>query len=157
MPVQIHRHAHKVASQRMTESAVYVLEKMAHGYRRMGRAAGKGFYDYDSETVELWSGLKTFERKARQVSPQDARDRLLFSALLSALAQSDNQGTTPAHGVSVLGKQLPSSKQQAQQAVASMGQSTFAARCADLAARFGGRFAHPEKHHHHEHNHGHGH
>ncbi|NCW81923.1 MAG: hypothetical protein EBV68_08630 [Betaproteobacteria bacterium] len=40
-----HHHAHKVKSKRMAESAVYVLEKMAHGFKRLGRAAGAGFYE----------------------------------------------------------------------------------------------------------------
>ena len=29
----------------MPESAVYVMEKMAHGFRRLGRDAGAGFYE----------------------------------------------------------------------------------------------------------------
>ena len=43
----------------MTEEAIYVLEKMAHGFNRMGRQAGRGFYDYEEgEPPELgyWLG-----------------------------------------------------------------------------------------------------
>src|SRR5690606_17237537 len=45
--VHAHRHDHALDRKagRIPESAVYVLEKMAHGYRRMGRAYGGGFYD----------------------------------------------------------------------------------------------------------------
>ena len=42
----------------MPESAVYVLEKMSHGYKRLGRAWGAGFYDYPADGPKaLWSGL----------------------------------------------------------------------------------------------------
>lgn len=130
----------------MTESAVYVVEKMAHGYKRMGRDAGKGFYDYDSEPIELWSGLKTFERKAKQVSAQDVRDRLLFSALISALSQAQHQGHD--HPNPLLGSRLPVSRSQAQGMVQQMGEAVFADRCTELVTRFGNRFAHPGSHGH---------
>lgn len=67
----------KVVSVRFPESAVYVIEKMAHGFRRTGRASGGGFYDYTaSAEPQLWSGLKVFERGAREVDDASLAERL---------------------------------------------------------------------------------
>ena len=67
----------KVVSVRFPEAAVYVIEKMAHGFRRGGRAAGGGFYDYPAGAEpQLWSGLKVFERGAREVDDASLAERL---------------------------------------------------------------------------------
>jgi hypothetical protein len=70
----------------MPDPAVYVMEKMAHGYRRLGRDAGAGFYEYEDDgSVTLWSGLKAFERRGDKVPEEDVRDRLLFIQALEAV------------------------------------------------------------------------
>jgi 3-hydroxyacyl-CoA dehydrogenase len=67
----------KVVSVRFPEAAVYVIEKMAHGFRRTGRASGGGFYDYTAEAdPKLWSGLKVFERGAREIDDAALAQRL---------------------------------------------------------------------------------
>jgi 3-hydroxyacyl-CoA dehydrogenase len=67
----------KVVSVRFPEAAVYVIEKMAHGFRRGGRAAGGGLYDYPAGAEpQLWSGLKVFERGAREVDDGSLAERL---------------------------------------------------------------------------------
>jgi 3-hydroxyacyl-CoA dehydrogenase len=67
----------KVVSVRFPEPAVYVIEKMAHGFRRTGRASGGGFYDYTGGAEpQLWSGLKVFERGAREVDDASLAERL---------------------------------------------------------------------------------
>lgn len=67
----------KVVSVRFPEPAVYVIEKMAHGFRRTGRASGGGFYDYTAGAEpQLWSGLKVFERGAREVDDTSLAERL---------------------------------------------------------------------------------
>ena len=67
----------KVVSVRFPEAAVYVIEKMAHGFRRTGRASGGGFYDYGAGTEPLlWSGLKVFERGAREIDEASLAERL---------------------------------------------------------------------------------
>jgi len=67
----------KVVSIRFPEPAVYVIEKMAHGFRRTGRASGGGFYDYTASTEpQLWSGLKIFERGAREIDDAALAQRL---------------------------------------------------------------------------------
>ena len=70
----------------MPEPAVYVMEKMAHGFRRMGRDAGAGFYEYEDDgTASLWSGLKAFERRTTKLPVEAIRDRLLFIQALEAV------------------------------------------------------------------------
>jgi 3-hydroxyacyl-CoA dehydrogenase/enoyl-CoA hydratase/3-hydroxybutyryl-CoA epimerase len=67
----------KPVSTRFPQAAVYVIEKMAHGFRRTGRAAGGGFYDYPAEgQPTLWSGLKVFERGARAIDDAEVAARL---------------------------------------------------------------------------------
>lgn len=131
-----HGHAHQAASARLTESAVYVMEKMAHGFQRMGRAAGKGFYDYDFDTPELWSGLKVFERKARKIAQDDIQDRLLYAALICALGQHEGADADAAKS-----GQIPANQAQAVARIEAIGQAVFEARCNQLAESFGPRFA----------------
>jgi 3-hydroxyacyl-CoA dehydrogenase/enoyl-CoA hydratase/3-hydroxybutyryl-CoA epimerase len=114
------------------------MEKMAHGFHRMGRAAGKGFYDYDFDTPELWSGLKVFERKARKVAEDDIRDRLLYAALLCALDQQTREDAS-----AVKEGRLPANRDQAMARVEAIGLAQFEARCTQLADSFGPRFAVP--------------
>jgi hypothetical protein len=131
-------HVHKVKSRRMPESAVYVLEKMAHGYRRMGRAAGAGFYDYTSQPAQLWSGLKTFERRTPKVAAEDVGDRLRHAALLGALRiTTDMPATTLA---ATFGPGLAGSAQETAARIQALGTGTFLARCRELSARYGDRF-----------------
>jgi hypothetical protein len=136
-----HRHAHATKSRRMPESAVYVLEKMAHGYKRMGREAGGGFYDYGSDTPQLWSGLKTFERRSRQLDAADVRDRLVHAAALAALAATP--GTTAAAVNAAFGPGVAGDSTQARAMIGAHGEAAFLARCRELAARFGPRFEPP--------------
>jgi 3-hydroxyacyl-CoA dehydrogenase/enoyl-CoA hydratase/3-hydroxybutyryl-CoA epimerase len=126
----------------MPESAVYVLEKMAHGYKRMGRAAGAGFYDYGVQPASLWSGLKTFERRSRQLPPDVVRDRLLDAATLAALGLVQPHPAHPALAA-LLGAAVPLDAAQARARIGADGEETFADRCRALAARFGPRFEPP--------------
>ena len=142
-----HDHAHPHApepaplSRPLHKSAVYVVEKMAHGYKRAGRAAGGGFYDYSSQPPELWSGLKTFERRTRQLDAADIRDRMLYAAWLGAL---DASSETPAAAVAdTLGETVATNASQARAQVERIGTAAFLSRARDLATRFGARFEPP--------------
>lgn len=143
----------------MTEAAVYVMEKMAHGFKRMGRAAGRGFYDYEFDTPELWSGLKTFERRSAKLPAQDMSDRLAFAAVLAGLAMPDSSSHLPAIN-SLIGHTLPTDHKQALAWARTLGESRFTTRCTELAAQYGERFslpraqdAHPVVHVHRKHSH----
>ncbi len=138
-----HPHAPEPAlpSRPLEKSAVYVVEKMAHGYKRAGRAAGGGFYDYTSEPPELWSGLKTFERRSRQLDPADIRDRLLYAACLGALdvATDTSEGAL----AQTFGEAIATNASQARAQMQRIGADAFLARARDLSTRFGARFEPP--------------
>ncbi|MGB7183454.1 MAG: 3-hydroxyacyl-CoA dehydrogenase NAD-binding domain-containing protein, partial [Burkholderiaceae bacterium] len=98
---QEHTHAHGVKSELMPESAVYVMEKMAHGFNRLGREAGAGFYDYDYEDdpPELWEGLSAFARGSHKADPGDCADRLLMAPtiqMLHGISKNPNVNATQA-------------------------------------------------------------
>jgi len=140
-----HPHPHAPASsppsRPLEKSAVYVVEKMAHGYKRAGRAAGGGFYDYTSQPPELWSGLKTFERRSRQLDAADIRDRLLYAAWLGALDASVQ--THAAAVTETFGETVATNAPQVRAQMQRIGAEAFLARARDLAARFGARFEPP--------------
>lgn len=146
-PKPAHRHTHKVKSRAMPDGAVYVLEKMAHGYRRLGRAHGAGFYDYaDDGTSELWSGLKSFTRSARQVPAEEIRDRLAYVQALEALRCLQDgviDDKEAANIASIVGLGFPEITGGAIDFVNSVGVDKFAARARELAAKHGERFEPP--------------
>ena len=130
---QCSHHSHDAAPvqppRELTKEAVYVVEKMSHGFRRMGRAAGGGFYEYaPDEAPALWPGLRQFERRARKLTQRDIEDRLKYAQLLvnERLGQS---------GVAGLGS--------ASSLISEMGFDGFAQRCAELCAAYGTRFTLP--------------
>ncbi|MFT3803010.1 MAG: hypothetical protein QM766_17580 [Burkholderiaceae bacterium] len=119
----------------MPEPAVYVVEKMAHGFDRMGRAAGAGFYDYDDDGDKLlWDGLRAFKRRNTGIDANDIRDRLLYSqALVWRDARRAGAATSAGWGFSAGGG-------DPQRFIDGLG-ADFASRAEALAARFGPRFA----------------
>ena len=133
-----HAHPGKPASSQLTESAVYVLEKMAHGYSRMGKAAGAGFYDYNDTPPQLWSGLKTFERRNRGIPAQDITDRLTHAAMLAALTVDDS--TDGELIAANFGPTIAASAVQALDLLPTADRHRFIDRCRELAARYGARF-----------------
>ena len=143
-----HQHAHKVKSQRMPESAVYVLEKMAHGYRRMGRAYGGGFYDYPpGEEKTLWTGLKVFARGAKNVPLEDIKDRMLYAQVIETvrcLEEGVLESTRDANIGSIFGWGFPAYTGGTAQYVNHVGARTFVERAEQLALKYGERFTPPK-------------
>jgi hypothetical protein len=131
-------HSDKPVSSRLTESAVYVLEKMAHGYSRLGRAAGAGFYNYNETPPQLWSGLKTFERRNRGIPGADITDRLTHAAMLAALT-IDHSADSELMAAS-FGPSIASSSAQALEMLPEADRHRFIDRCRELASRYGPRF-----------------
>jgi 3-hydroxyacyl-CoA dehydrogenase/enoyl-CoA hydratase/3-hydroxybutyryl-CoA epimerase len=143
-----HSHAHGVQSKVMSESAVYVMEKMAHGFNRMGLAAGAGFYDYDydDEPPELWEGLSAFGRGADKADPADCKDRLLIASAVQTLhCLEANLLSSPAEAnlVAVLGSGFPAELAGPVAWIKSMGTDQFVTRANDLGHRYGDRFIPP--------------
>lgn len=131
----------------MPEAAVYVLEKMAHGFRRMGRAAGAGFYDYPASGPRLlWSGLKAFERRSKRIDPEDVRDRLIYVQVLETvrcLQEGVVEGTRAANDGSIVGCGFPSHTGGTVQFINHAGAAAVVERARELASRYGARFEPP--------------
>ena len=134
-------------SKRMTESAVYVLEKMAHGFKRLGRAHGAGFYEYpEAEPKRLWPGLKVFARGAKPISDLDIRDRLsMVQSLetLRCLQEGVLQTEHEANIGSIMGWGFPAWTGGTLQYVHHCGAGRFLARSKVLQGLYGERFAPP--------------
>jgi 3-hydroxyacyl-CoA dehydrogenase / enoyl-CoA hydratase / 3-hydroxybutyryl-CoA epimerase len=142
-----HDHKHSAKSKRMPEQAVYVLEKMAHGFRRMGRAHGAGFYDYpEGEPKQLWDGLSVFARGAKNVPQEDIKDRILYIQAIETircLEEGVLMSTRDANIGSIFGWGFPAYTGGTAQFVNHVGVAAFVARAKELAAKYGERFTPP--------------
>lgn len=131
----------------MAESAVYVLEKMAHGYKRMGRAHGGGFYDYPAEGgKELWEGLSVFQRGSKNVPLEDVKDRMMYAqALETARCMQEGvlESSRDANIGSIFGWGFPPHTGGTIQFINHVGVRKFVARSQELADRYGERFSPP--------------
>ncbi len=141
-----HDHSHGKAS-RIPETAVYVLEKMAHGYRRMGRAYSGGFYDYPADAEKsLWPGLQAFERARNKVTIDDVRDRLLYVQSLETIRCIEEGIVDTARDAnvgSIFGWGFPAWTGGTLRFVDHVGARRFMERARELAQRYGERFAPP--------------
>ena len=135
----------------MTPEAVYVLEKMAHGFDRMGRTSGRGFYDYDADDEEpgapsLWSGLKVFERRRVSIDAADLRDRLLYVQLLESIRCLQSKLVSSpgeADAMAVRDCAFPASRGGPLSFADGIGLHEVLGRARALTKRYGERFAPP--------------
>ena len=144
-PSRARGHVHKVKSRRVPEAAVYVLEKMSHGYKRLGRAHGAGFYDYPEGAPKvLWSGLSVFARGAKAPpSLDEIKERLLYVQALETLRCLDEhvlESVRDANIGSIFGWGFPAWAGGTIQYIHHVGVRRFAERAAELADRYGDRF-----------------
>ena len=128
--------------------ATVVIDLLVDEYKRPGKAAGGGFYDYPAGAPKhLWPGLKVrFEQADRQISPQDVRDRLLFVQALETvrcLEEGVLQSTADANVGSIFGIGFAAWTGGALQFINQYGLPDFIARAQYLAAQYGPRFAPP--------------
>jgi 3-hydroxyacyl-CoA dehydrogenase / enoyl-CoA hydratase / 3-hydroxybutyryl-CoA epimerase len=142
-----HDHKHSAKSKRMPEQAVYVLEKMAHGFRRMGRAHGAGFYDYpEGQPKQLWDGLSVFARGAKNVPQDDIKDRILYIQAIETircLEEGVLMSTRDANIGAIFGWGFPAYTGGTAQFVNHIGVAAFVVRAKELAAKYGERFTPP--------------
>ena len=113
--------------------------------KRGGRADGRGLYDYGSDgTKRLWSGLSRFKLRDAKVPLVDAADRLLYRQAIETLRCLDEgvlRSETEANLGSIVAMGFPSQTGGALQFIRGIGIDDFATRSADLAQRYGERFA----------------
>ncbi len=126
-----------------------VIRTMAVDLKRPGRAGGGGYYDYpEGAPKQLWPGLaQQFPaRDGAAVPDTDLRDRLLYIQSLEAircLEEGVIEAARDANIGSILGIGFPRWTGGTLQYVNSVGLKVFAERAAELAARYGERFAPP--------------
>ncbi|MCC7059512.1 MAG: 3-hydroxyacyl-CoA dehydrogenase, partial [Burkholderiaceae bacterium] len=118
-----------------------------HGFKRLGRAHGAGFYDYpDAAPKSLWPGLSAFERGKRTVAPDDVADRMLYVQAIEAarcLGEGVVATARDANIGALFGWGFPAWTGGPIQYINHVGVARFVARAGELAQRYGERFTPP--------------
>ena len=128
--------------------AFAVIDLLLKEYKRPGKAAGGGFYEYPAGGQKhLWPGLKTrFEKADGQISPKDVRDRLLFVQAIETVRCVEEgvlTSTADANVGSIFGIGFAAWTGGALQFINQYGVKDFVARAQYLARQYGERFAPP--------------
>jgi len=128
--------------------AFAVIDLLLNEYKRPGKAAGGGFYDYPAGGQKhLWPELKSrFERADGQISPKDVRDRLLFVQAIETVRCVEEgvlTSTADANVGSIFGIGFAAWTGGALQFINQYGVKDFVARAQYLAEQYGERFAPP--------------
>ena len=128
--------------------ATAVIDLLANEYKRTGKGAGAGFYDYPAGGQKhLWPELKNrFEQPGKQISPQDVRDRLLFIQAIETVRCVEEgvlMSTADANVGSIFGIGFAAWSGGALQFINQYGLNDFIARARYLAEEYGERFSPP--------------
>jgi 3-hydroxyacyl-CoA dehydrogenase/enoyl-CoA hydratase/3-hydroxybutyryl-CoA epimerase len=128
--------------------AFAVIDLLLEEYKRPGKAAGAGFYDYPAQGQKhLWPGLKgRFEKADGQIPAQDIRDRLLFIQALETVRCVEEAvvtSTPDANVGSVFGIGFAAWTGGTLQFINQYGLPAFIARAQYLAEQYGERFSPP--------------
>lgn len=128
--------------------ATAVIDLLVNEYKRTGKAAGGGFYDYPAGGQKhLWPELKArFEQPAKQISSQDVRDRLLFIQAIETVRCVEEgvlMSTADANVGSIFGIGFAAWSGGALQFINQYGLNDFIARARYLAEQYGERFSPP--------------
>ncbi|MHC8321476.1 3-hydroxyacyl-CoA dehydrogenase NAD-binding domain-containing protein [Pseudomonas sp. GB2N2] len=133
----------------LTEHPAFaVIDLLLNEYKRPGKAAGGGFYDYPAGGQKhLWPELKSrFEKTDGQISPKDVRDRLLFVQAIETVRCVEEgvlTSTADANVGSIFGIGFAAWTGGALQFINQYGVKDFVARAQYLAEQYGERFAPP--------------
>jgi 3-hydroxyacyl-CoA dehydrogenase/enoyl-CoA hydratase/3-hydroxybutyryl-CoA epimerase len=128
--------------------ATVVIDLLVNEYKRTGKAAGGGFYDYPAGGQKhLWPELKTrFEQPGKQISAQDVRDRLVFIQAIETVRCVEEgvlMSTADANVGSIFGIGFAAWSGGALQFINQYGLNDFIARARYLAEEYGERFSPP--------------
>jgi 3-hydroxyacyl-CoA dehydrogenase/enoyl-CoA hydratase/3-hydroxybutyryl-CoA epimerase len=132
----------------VTSAGENIVERMVHEFKRSGRAAGAGFYDYPSSGHKrLWSGLKPHFEKPLTDDPQALqlriKQRLLYRQAVETARCLQENVLTSAHDAnigSMFGIGFPAWTGGALQFVFSEGLDNFVNNCRQLAQQHGQGF-----------------
>ncbi|WJN61493.1 3-hydroxyacyl-CoA dehydrogenase NAD-binding domain-containing protein [Pseudomonas sp. SO81] len=133
--------------------AFNVIELMLKEYKRPGKAAGGGFYDYPAAGApeggkkRLWPELKArFEKADAQISQEDVRDRILFIQAIETVRCVEEgvlKSVADANIGSIFGIGFAAWTGGALQFINQYGVKDFVARAQYLAEQYGERFLPP--------------
>jgi 3-hydroxyacyl-CoA dehydrogenase/enoyl-CoA hydratase/3-hydroxybutyryl-CoA epimerase len=132
----------------VTSAGEKIVERMVNEFKRAGRSAGAGFYDYPSAGPKrLWSGLKQHFEKPLMGEPQALqlviKQRLLYRQAVETARCLQENVLTSAHDAnigSIFGIGFPAWTGGALQFVFSEGLETFVNNCRQLAQQHGQGF-----------------
>ena len=132
----------------VTSAGENIVERMVNEFKRSGRAAGAGFYDYPSSGPKrLWSGLKQHFEKPLTDDPQSLqlriKQRLLYRQAAETARCLQENVLTSAHDAnigSIFGIGFPAWTGGALQFVFSEGVDNFVNNCRQLAQQHGQGF-----------------
>ncbi|WP_043311195.1 3-hydroxyacyl-CoA dehydrogenase NAD-binding domain-containing protein [Pseudomonas sp. ML96] len=128
--------------------AFNVIELMLKEYKRPGKAAGGGFYEYpEGGKKRLWPELKVhFEKADAQISQEDVRDRILFIQAIETVRCVEEgvlKSVADANIGSIFGIGFAAWTGGALQFINQYGVKDFVARAQYLAEQYGERFLPP--------------
>lgn len=132
----------------LSHPATVVIDLLVNEYKRAGKAAGGGFYEYPAGGQKhLWPELKArFERADQRISAQDVRDRLLFIQAIETVRCVEEgvlMSTADANVGSIFGIGFAAWSGGALQFINQYGLNDFIARARYLAEQYGERFSPP--------------
>ncbi len=130
-------------------AAYDLVEKMVESHKRLGKAAGKGFYEYPEKGGKhLWPGLGDLAAQGVDAMPlDDMKDRLMFTQALETVRCLDEgvlNSVADANVGSILGWGFAPFKGGSLQFINDRGLQPFVERARELAAAHGDRFIPPE-------------
>jgi 3-hydroxyacyl-CoA dehydrogenase/enoyl-CoA hydratase/3-hydroxybutyryl-CoA epimerase len=123
--------------------AEHLFYRMVNEFKRLGRVAGGGFYDWKGGQKSLWPGLKDLERPDMILPLQEAKDRMLYIQALEAVKILDEgviETAGEANVGSILGIGFPRWTGGVVQFINTVGVSEFVQHAKELAERYGDRF-----------------
>jgi 3-hydroxyacyl-CoA dehydrogenase / enoyl-CoA hydratase / 3-hydroxybutyryl-CoA epimerase len=126
-----------------------IIAKMVNDFGRVGKKAGKGFYEYpEGDKKRLWSGLSQLAKPAaEQPSVEELKKRFLYiQALEAARCYEENVVTAPedADVGAILGWGFAPWSGGPLSLIDTVGAAEFVRQCDILAQKYGPRFSPPK-------------
>jgi 3-hydroxyacyl-CoA dehydrogenase/enoyl-CoA hydratase/3-hydroxybutyryl-CoA epimerase len=146
LPMMIVKQAEEALGSKFVRPCGYnVMKRMLEEFKRPGKRAGKGFYDYpEGGKKRLWPGLKqAFPAAATQPPLDEVKKRLLYiQSLETARCLEEGVLSQAKEGDvgSVLGWGFPTWTGGTLSLIETVGLKAFVAECDRMARSYGPRF-----------------